>query len=72
MWEWRIESYREQSDKITAVIAGQEATLREIEQQTWGVGYREAENGRRWLLLPGGSRAYLSNSEGFVAELPRK
>ena len=71
VWEWRIESYREQSDKITAVIAGQEATLREIEQQTWGVRYQETSEGPI-LLLPRGSSTYHSLNEGLVVRLPRK
>ena len=74
VWDWRIESGREEFDKIMADIAAQQPTLRQIEQKTWGVRYREAEDGRRWLLLPPGSRAYQSPDAGvdWVVRLPKK
>ena len=73
-WEWRIESGREELATIEANIAAQLPTLSEIEQQTWGVEYREGEGGVRWLLLPPGSRAQYSTGEGvgWVVWLPKK
>ena len=75
VWDWRIESGREEFDKIMADIAAQQPTLRQIEQKTWGVRYQEAADGRRWLLLPPGSRApQYSTAEGvgWVVWLPKK
>ena len=49
-----IESHLKQRSALQAEIAAQQATLRQIEAQTWGVGYQETETGR-FLTLPEGS-----------------
>ena len=48
---YRIDSQRATLAEIKSDIEEQQATLRELEQDTWGVGYREFENGR-FLVLP--------------------
>lgn len=48
---YRIDSQRETLAELKSDIAEQQATLRELEQDTWGVGYREFEDGR-FLVLP--------------------
>ena len=52
---YRIENYREERDKLRTEIAAQEATVRELEKKTWGVGYQETAEGR-FLILPEGSQ----------------
>ena len=42
---YRIGSQRETLAELKSDIEDQQATLRELEQDTWGVGYRELENG---------------------------
>jgi len=49
-----IESHLKQRSALQADIAAQQATLRQIEAQTWGVGYQETEQGR-FLTLPASS-----------------
>ena len=71
VWNWRIESGREQFDKIMADIAAQQPTLRQIEQKTWGVRYQESSTGPI-LLLPRGSSTYHSLGVGWVVRLPKK
>ena len=48
---YRIDSQRETLAELKSDIEEQQATLRELEQDTWGVGYRELETGR-FLVLP--------------------
>lgn len=71
VWNWRIESGQERFDKIMADIAAQEPTLRQIEQQTWGVEYQETSEGPI-LLLPRGSSTYHSLGVGWVVRLPKQ
>ena len=49
--EARIESQRKTRAELTQDIEQQQATVRELEQDTWGVGLAELENGR-FLILP--------------------
>ena len=51
---YSIESHLKQRSALQADIAAQQATLRQIEAQTWGVGYQETETGR-FLTLPASS-----------------
>ena len=48
---YRIDSQRGTLAALKSDIEEQQATLRELEQDTWGVGYRELETGR-FLVLP--------------------
>ena len=48
---YRIDRQRETLAELKSDIEEQQATLRELEQDTWGVGYREVETGR-FLVLP--------------------
>ena len=69
---YRIESYREERDTLRIEIAAQEATVRELEKQTWGVGYLETETGT-FLTWPGDNeRPYLSMDGKWVARLSPK
>ena len=54
---YSIESHLKQRSALQAEIAAQQATLRQIEAQTWGVGYQETETGR--FLDPAGEAARL-------------
>ncbi|MCY3944467.1 MAG: hypothetical protein OXG18_12025 [Gemmatimonadetes bacterium] len=47
-----IESHRAERGKLQVEIARQHATLRELEKQTWGVGFVEAET-RKFITWPG-------------------
>lgn len=47
-----IENHREERGKLQVEIARQQATLRELEKQTWGVGFVEAET-RKFITWPG-------------------
>ena len=49
-----IERHLQQRAALQADIAAQQATLRQLEKKTWGVGYQETEQGR-FLTLPEGS-----------------
>ena len=73
VWDWRIESGREELATVRANIAAQLPTLSEIEQKTWGVEYRETKGGPM-LYLPPGSTAHYSTGEGvgWVVMLPKK
>ena len=51
---YSIESHLKQRSALQAEIAAQQATLRQIEQQSWGVGYQETSQGR-FLTLPASS-----------------
>ena len=51
---YSIESYRKERATLQREIAAQQAAVRELEKQTWGVGYQETEQGR-FLTLPAGS-----------------
>ena len=48
---YSIQSHLKQRSALQADIAAQHATLRQIEAQSWGVGYLETETGR-FLTLP--------------------
>lgn len=52
---YSIKSHLKQRSALQADIAAQQATLRQIEAQSWGVGYQETETGR-FLTLPEGSQ----------------
>ena len=49
---YSIESHRAERGKLKVEIARQHATLRELEKQTWGVGFVEAET-RKFITWPG-------------------
>ena len=51
---YSIQSHLAQRSALQADIAAQHATLRQIEQQSWGVGYLETSEGR-FLTLPASS-----------------
>ena len=67
----RIESYREERDTLQAEIAAQQATLRQIEQQSWGVGYLETSEGPV-LTLPKNSEPYRIQGGGWAVRLSPK
>lgn len=50
-----IQSHLEERAKLRIEIAAQEATVRQLEKKTWGVGYQETAEGR-FLILPAGSQ----------------
>ena len=52
---YSIESHREERGKLKVEIARQQATLRELEKNTWGVGFVEAETGT-FITWPGHSK----------------
>lgn len=67
-----IQSHLEERDKLRAEIAAQHATVRQLEKQTWGVGYLETETGT-FLTWPGDNeRPYLSMDGQWVARLSPK
>ena len=69
---YSIESYRKERATLKREIAAQEATVRELEKQTWGVGYLETETGN-YLTWPGHhERPYLSMDGKWVARLSKK
>ena len=69
---YRIESYRKERDQLRAEIAAQEATVRELEKKTWGVGYLETATGN-YLTWPGHhERPYRSLDGKWVARLSPK
>ena len=67
-----LQSYREERAALKREIADQQATVRQLEQQTWGVGYLETETGN-YLTWPGDNeRPYLSMDGKWVARLSTK
>lgn len=68
---YRIGSQRETLAELKSDIEDQQATLRELEQQTWGVGYREVETGR-FLILPEDSKTGWTVDDKPAVKLPDK
>ena len=68
---YSIGSQREKLDALKLDIAQQQATVRELEQETWGVGYQESENGR-FLVLPEGSKRNWQVGGKPAVKLPDK
>lgn len=68
---YRIDSQRETLAELKSDIEEQHATLRELEQDTWGVGYRELENGR-FLVLPEDSQRTWEVGGKPAVKLPDK
>lgn len=69
--KYDIGSYRKERDTLKLEIEQQQATLRELEQETWGVGYHEGENGR-FLILPEGSKRNWTVDDKPAVKLPDK
>ena len=68
---YRIGSQRETLAELKSDIEEQQATLRELEQDTWGVGYRELETGR-FLILPEDSKTGWTVDDKPAVKLPDK
>ena len=68
---YRIGSQRETLAALKSDIEEQQATLRELEQDTWGVGYRELETGR-FLILPEDSKTGWTVDDKPAVKLPDK
>ena len=67
-----LQSYREERDALKREIADQQATVRQLEQQTWGVGYLETETGT-FITWPGHhEQPYRSTNGKWAARLSRK
>ena len=66
-----IESHLKQRSALQAEIAAQQATLRQIEAQTWGVGYLETSEGPV-LTLPKNSEPYRIQGGGWAVRLSPK
>ena len=67
-----IESYRKERAALKLEIAQQQATLRELEQDTWGVGYQEGENGRFLILPEGSDKTWWNQGDKTAVKLPDK
>ena len=68
---YSIESYREERTALKREIADQQATVRQLEKQTWGVGYLETETGN-FLTWPGHHEQPYRSQGKWAARLSRK
>ena len=71
VWDWRIESGREEHDKIMASVAAQTAYLLEVEKKSGGIGYVVQEPAPH-LRLPPGSVPKKLNREEWIVLLPKR
>lgn len=53
----RIESLREERERLKAEIADQRHTIEGLNEKTWGVDLFEGDNNRKFMLLPRDTRA---------------
>ncbi len=66
---YSIERQRGERTDLKWEIERQQATVRELEQKTWGVGLAERENGR-FLTLPEGSKTGWQIGDTPAVKLP--
>ena len=70
--EARIESQRKTLAEGRQDIAQQQATVRELEQDTWGVGFAELENGRFLILPEDTAKRWWNQGDKPAVKLPDK
>lgn len=68
---YSIASKLEERATLQREIARQQATLRQLEKQTWGVGYQETEDGR-FLVLPMESNGNWKMGDKPAVRLPHQ
>ena len=68
---YSIASKLEERATLQREIAQQQATLRQLEKKTWGVGYQETEDGR-FLVLPMESNGNWKMGDKPAVRLPQQ